>query len=63
LKILYVSEYPPDKGAVSDYLYHLVKNLPEDFEIDILSESGEKPDEDREMENVEIIRTKKDGKN
>lgn len=55
MKILYVSEYPPDKGAVSDYLYHLVKNLPEGLEIDILSESGEKPDEDRQMENVEVI--------
>lgn len=55
MKILYVSEYPPDKGAVSDYLYHLVKNLPEEYEIDILSESGENPDEGRQMENVEVI--------
>jgi glycosyltransferase involved in cell wall biosynthesis len=55
LNVLYVSEYPPDKGAVSDYLYHMVKNMPETMNIDILSESGEQPDEDRQMENADVI--------
>lgn len=53
--VLMVSEYPPTKGAVSDYTYHLVEELSEEIEIDILSTSGEKPPEEQQIDSVEVI--------
>ena len=48
MRILWVSEFPPDKGAVSDYSGHLLDAMTaqkEDLEVDVLSISGEEPEE------------------
>jgi glycosyltransferase involved in cell wall biosynthesis len=45
-RILWLSEFPPEKGAIADYSKHLTKGLADShgYEIDILTESGEKPE-------------------
>lgn len=57
MKILWVSEFPPDKGAVADYSYHLLKKIASksDQKIDILSISGEETEEISENEQLSVI--------
>jgi glycosyltransferase involved in cell wall biosynthesis len=46
MKILWISEFPPDKGGIGDYSFHLVNGLAErGFDIDVVSVSGERPED------------------
>ena len=54
MKVLWISEFPPDKGGIGDYSFHLVNGLAErGFDIDVVSVSGERPEELNE--DVEVI--------
>jgi len=45
MKVLWVSEFPPDKGGIGDYSFHLVNGLAEEgFDIDVVSVSGDGPE-------------------
>ncbi|MFB6294448.1 MAG: hypothetical protein ABEI97_01695, partial [Candidatus Nanohaloarchaea archaeon] len=46
MRILFVTEFSPDTGAIADYTYHLSQALAEDYDvqIDVLNVGGEEPD-------------------
>lgn len=54
IDVLFITEYPPDKGAISDYVHHLLFELEEDLSVSVLSESGEVPDRET-PDRVKII--------
>ena len=46
MNILWVSEFPPDKGGIGDYSFHLVNGLADrGFDIDVVSVNGERPED------------------
>lgn len=49
MKILWISEFPPDSGGVGDYSRHVVEGLAErGHEVELLTSSSEAPDLDQE---------------
>lgn len=53
MKILWVSEFPPDKGGIGDYSYNLVQRLAaEGYKIDIVSTTENSPEILHENANI-----------
>lgn len=46
MEVLWVSEFPPEKGAIADYSMHLTEKLVKNHDviIDVLNEGGEQPE-------------------
>jgi glycosyltransferase involved in cell wall biosynthesis len=59
IDVLLITEYPPDKGAISDYVYHLLFELEEDLSISVLSESGEVTDKET-PDSVKVVGSMRD---